>query len=339
MNPIEIINNNFKNSMTIEYLVGTTCNYKCHYCFTGCNDGKYKFTTDLALLKKNLGYMIDVYRNDFNKTDIRLNINGGEPTLWPDLGEFAKHFSEEYNCRVTIVTNGSRTLRFWKEYGNYFEDIAISVHNQECDVEHIKKVMDYLYENTDCLVNATVFMDPLNFNRAVEIAEDLKNHSTPWLLKVRPIVLNGVMPLYTKEQKEYINDKVKKMPPPEWIEKIKKLGRMPQSESEGMMLKLDNGEIIKIDTQYLMERDWYHFEGWQCNMGVDRFVINRGGVIQGSCGAQNLFNLDKPLTIYDTDLTEKFNKDIVNPLICKQPYCGSPTEVKLPKQKIYDRTV
>jgi hypothetical protein len=88
-----------------------------------------------------------------------------------------------------------------------------------------------------------------------------------------------------------------------------------------------------------MERDWYHFEGWQCNMGVDRFVINRGGVIQGSCGAQNLFNLDKPLTIYDTDLTEKFNKDIVNPLICKQPYCGSPTEVKLPKQKIYDRTV
>lgn len=329
----EIINDNFKNSMTIEYLVGTTCNYKCHYCFEGCNDGKYRFTTDLELLKQNLGHMIKIYRNDFNKTDIRLNINGGEPTLWPDLGEFAKYFSTEFNCRLTIVTNGSRTLRFWKEYAHYFEDVAISVHNEQCDVEHIKEIMDYMFYNTDCLVNATVFMDPLNFNRAVEITENLKNHNTPWLLKVRPIMLNGVMPLYTKEQKEYIEDKIKKLPPKEWIDKMKTLGRL-QSDNDGMFVRTVDNAIVKKDTNYIMQNNLYHFAGWQCNLGIDRFVINRGGIIQGSCGAKNIFNFEKPLSIYDDDLVTRFNKEVIKPITCGQSYCGSPTEIKLPKIKI-----
>lgn len=333
MKPIEIINNDTINRLYIGFTVGTTCNYKCHYCFDGCNDGRYRFPTDLNLVKKNLGHIIEIYKSNFNKTNIRIHVTGGEPTLWPDLGEFVQYFHTNHNCKISLSTNGTRLLRFWKEYAKYFDDIGISIHNERCETDHIIKIMDWIYDNTDVLVNGTVLMDPINWDRCVNIVDVLKNHPTPWLLKVRPILFNGQIKYFKQHQLDYMRDKIKKCPPEEWVQKQKERGTIQPNEPDVTAI-LENGEVIKYNTFKFLENDWQHFKGWKCNLGVDRFAIERNGDIQGSCGARNLFDLDTPMSIYDPDLVNKFGKDIVKETTCPQNYCICATDVRMTKKNV-----
>ena len=76
MKPIAIINDTFNNYLYINFLCTTICNYKCSYCYPGCNDGKYRWPTNFELLKQNLGHMLDTYRSKLNKKSIRLGMLG-----------------------------------------------------------------------------------------------------------------------------------------------------------------------------------------------------------------------------------------------------------------------
>lgn len=333
MKPIKIVNNDTVNRLHIGYTVGTTCNYKCHYCFPGCNDGAYRFPTNLNLVKENLGYMIELYKNNFNKTHVRIHITGGEPTLWPELGEFAQYFHDVHGCKISLSTNGTRTLRFWQEYARFFDDIGISIHNEKCDPNHIIEIMDWIYNNTDVLVNGTVLMDPINWDRCINILNVLQNHPTPWLLKVRPVLFNGQLKFFKDAQIDFLREKIKKMPPVEWIQKQKDLETIQPNEPD-VWATLENGEIIKYNTFKFFENDWQHFKGWQCNLGIDRFTIERNGDLQGSCGAKNLFGLTESISIYDPKFKEKFNQDIVTTTICPQEFCICATDVRMTKERV-----
>ena len=332
MQPIKIVNHDATNYLHIGYVVGTTCNFKCHYCFDGCNDGKFRFPKDLNVVKENLGYLIDIYKTHYKKEHIRIHITGGEPTLWPDLGEFAKYFHRVHKCKISLSTNGTRTLRWWQQYAEYFDDIGISIHNEAVDPYHTIEVMDWIYNNTNVLINGTVLMDPINWDRSVNIVNIMKDHSTPWLLKVRPVLIDWKMKFFSDEQKEYMKDKIKKKPPEDWIQNQKDLGSIPTA-APNVETTLANGEVIKYNTFQILENDWQNFKGWRCNLGIDRFAIERDGSIQGACSAKNLFNLPEPLNIYDTALKNKFTKDTIQPTICPNDHCVCATDIRLTKEK------
>tara|TARA_B110000503_G_scaffold43199_1_gene70693 strand:+ start:1899 stop:2915 length:1017 start_codon:yes stop_codon:yes gene_type:complete len=338
MKPIQIINNDYTHKLHIGFIIGTTCNYKCHYCFDGCNDGKYRFPADVELLKTNLAYIINFYRDNVNKTDIRLHITGGEPTLWPELGEFTQYVTQETGAKVSLSTNGTRTLRFWKQYARYFDDIGISIHNERCNPNHIIEVMDEVYNNSpDVLINGTVLMDPFNWDKSAAIAEQLIAHPTPWVLKVRPVLFDGEMKHFSQDQIEFMRRKVEKIPPLDRIDRYKELGVIQQDEPDIKVL-LDNGTEVKYNTFNILENNWQHFEGWECNLGIDRFAIERDGAIQGACGQKTLFNLDHSLNIYDPSLPNKYTLDMIRPTICQQRQCLCATDIRLPKRiiKIYE---
>jgi len=334
MKPIQIINNDTVDRLHIGFIVGTTCNYKCHYCFDGCNDGLYRFPTDLNLIKKNLSHIVNIYRDHHNKKHIRIHITGGEPTLWPDLGEFAEHFNERMDCKISLSTNGTRTLRFWQEYSRYFDDIGISIHNERCDPSHVIEVMDYIYNHEpDVLINGTVLMDPMNWNRCESIADRLTEHPTPWLLKTRPVLLDGKLMSFDQTQIDYMSEKIKKMPPKDRIDRYKQL-EIIQDTAPDVSAILDNGDVVKYDTFNFLVKDWQHFQGWECNLGIDRLGIERNGDIQGMCGARNLFGLDTPLNIYDSKLQEKFIPKIIKPTICPQQNCLCATDIRMTKKNV-----
>jgi len=333
MKPIAILNKDFDGVLRIEYIIGTLCNYKCHNCYDGCNDGKYRFPTDFNMVTKNLSHMLKIYKEHLGKQNVRINLTGGEPSLWPELGEFAEYFSKNHDCKISIVTNASRTMRFWMEYAKYFDDISISVHNEFADVDHIIEVMDWVFYNTDVLINAQVLMDPLHWDRCVEIAEKMKAHPTPWVLKTKPIFTDGEIKGFTPEQIAYTEQKMKKIPPVEWIQKQRDLGRIQDSKSD-MRVVMDSGEEIPADTFKVIQNGWHYFTGWDCNLGVDRFAIERDGVISGSCGARNMFGGVNRFSIYDPEFESKFTPDVITTTRCQQLYCNCPTEVKIPKRKL-----
>jgi organic radical activating enzyme len=224
--PIEIVNNDYTEYLDVAYNISNVCNYRCWYCGPESNSGVDKFPSDIDLLTKNLDHFFNIYRTKFNKKDIRINLMGGEPTLWKNIEQFVKHYHSQ-NCRINMATNASRKMRWFNENARFFDDIHVSVHFQYCDPAHLIEVLDFLYYETDVLGNASILMDIENWNRCKDIADQMIEHPTPWVFKVKPIIANGTLLPYNEEQLEYLKEKVKKKPPQEYIDKQIRLGRIP----------------------------------------------------------------------------------------------------------------
>lgn len=320
MKPISILNENSHDELYIDFTIGTICNYKCYYCFEGLNDGQFKFPTDIDLTVTNLKYLLDLY----NKSNIRLHITGGEPTHWNQLDEFVSHFQ---SCKVTLSTNGSKKLEWWEKNSHLFDCISISVHAGYSDVEHLSKVATWIYDNTDTFIECTVLMDPQNWSHCVSMIEEFTNKDISWLLKVRPVILKGDSSHYSNEQYLYMKDKVKNYPSDEYIRKMSS----KISSKTNLITTFNDGSVQSLKTIDFFEHNWHHFTGWSCNVGVDRFSIDRDGTIKGACGAKNLFGLTEPLSIYDPNLTTKITKNMIQPTICQLNYCECPSDIKITK--------
>jgi len=336
MKPIAIINSDYDDYLHVTFAFTNVCNYDCHYCTPLSKSGSYRFP-DYDLVIKNMDHMLNIYRTHFNKKVIRMHVVGGEPTLWPKLGDFVKWSHDNYQCRVTMSTNGSRTLRWWDEYAHYFDDIQISVHHEFTDIDHIKKVLDLIYSKQDIMVAAQVLMDPLHWDKCLGILNDLVDYPTPWLVKSR-VVLDldekNIRPEYTEEQLEFLKEKVKKIPPSDYVARMKSTGKIQNSEKANAVLVFQDGSQKQYNTFEVWKNQWHKFYGWECNLGVDRVAIGASGIMIGSCLARNMFNQDTPFSIYDPDFSKKFNKDLIKPITCKEIFCsGCSSDIRLPKRK------
>jgi organic radical activating enzyme len=288
---------------------------------------------DLDVLCKNLEHLISVYKINYNKTNVRLTINGGEPTLWPELGEFVKRIHLSTGCRITLNTNGSRTIRWWEEYASYFDDIQISVHREQVDVNHVKELLDLIYNKTDAFCGAQVLMDPLAWDDSMNILNQLIDHTTPWLVKTVLITdpsSGAVMPNYREEHLNFMRDAVKKRPPTDYIEYMKSNGKIDETDKKEATVIFSNGIEEPYNTFRLMENDWNKFYGWDCNIGLDRLGISYSGIIEGTCG-EKIF--DTALNIYDAEFTTKFKPDMIAPVKCKKIYCDCTSDIRITKKK------
>lgn len=333
---IQIVNSDYDEYLHVSYSFTNTCNYDCNYCWPVSKAGTHRFP-DYDLLIKNMDHMLGIYRNHFNKKTIRMNLLGGEPTLWPRLGEFVEWCHTKYNCRVTMSSNGSRTLRWWKEYCHYFDDIQISVHHEYADLNHIKNVLDEIYSRGDIMTAAQVLIDPLHWDKCVGIVEDLSNHPVPWLVKSRVVMDledKNIRSEYNEEQLEFLTDKVKRIPPEEYIQRMRDLGKIQNSERANAIIKFDDGTEKQYNTFEVWKNKWHKFYGWECNLGVDRVTIHPSGAISGSCSANYIFNSDTTYSILDPEFSTKFTPEIIKPMVCREIFCsGCSSDIRLSKKK------
>ncbi|MFN3604373.1 MAG: radical SAM protein [Leptonema sp. (in: bacteria)] len=85
------------------------CNFACVYCKTG--DLVYK----KSLIQKSKFY-IDIIKNLKNYIDIKkIHLTGGEPTLYPYLGDVVRGIKRLQIPEVSITTNGTLLKRRLKE--------------------------------------------------------------------------------------------------------------------------------------------------------------------------------------------------------------------------------
>lgn len=321
--PIAIINKSYADFVNITYEFTNVCNYKCSYCWPDSHAGSTRWP-DFDKACDSFDHLISVYKQ-FGKKTIRFHLLGGEPTLWPRLGEFAKFIYDKHGCRITIVTNGSRTARWWDEYSDYFDDIQISVHHEFCNVDHIREVLDTVYQKQNSMIAATVMMDPKHWDKCKSIVDQLTSYGSEWLLKVKLLrdPLDNSVQVYSKEQLLYIEDKVKQLPPQEFINRMKELncidGKLDAT------VHYNNNTIEPYSTFSIMNAAINQFTGWKCMLMADRVVVNYEGKLQGSCNQQLNFNINDPL------FKEKFTKESITPVICEQKSCSCQAEVKLTK--------
>lgn len=339
MKPIKIVSTKKPNILEIVWAPNNVCNYQCDYCWPGSHDGNYRSPEDLDLIIKNFNHLLAHYKNKLGRDKVHLKISGGEPTLWKDLALFIKEIKKENDVYLTLISNGSRTLRWWKEYGYLIDNAHLSFHIAQSDADHMIAVADTLYEFNK-KVTVKVLMDTKCWQQGLDAIEYMKNNSKhSWFIMTSEVIEQEATSIknikvvdanrisITTEQKKFLKNSLKRIPKLLWLWKNRKLIFEGQIRLFESVTYFDNGKSARAKTNAYINNNWNNFEGWSCDIGLDQFTIHWDGNIRGSCG-QTLFGLNSSFNILDKNFVEKFNPEL-KPSICsiKSCYCVPETHV------------
>jgi len=317
------ISDNEPRLLQIFYDLGNTCNYQCWYCFPDSNSGTVKWP-DADVIKHNIVHVVNYYLESGIVDDVAIYFLGGEPTLWSRLHEVLKFVKENSKCKICVLTNGSRTLRWWEEYGQYFDNVGISVHHERADPAHIIAVSEILHKKGVFVYN-DVMMDPNAWDKCVRIIEQLKTSKKRWVVMAKTLHINGVTS-YSEDQHKYLKNKIKRYPSFSQLLKLLKLPRKKFTAyySNGSKKTTSNDAYFRMGST--------NFNGWECNLGVNYLWIGRDGLITGTC-RQKLYGLVEYFNMNDPLLPTKFSPTI-QPVICEQTNCLCGGEISLPKRRL-----
>ena len=311
-----------KDYFRIDLYIGNICNYKCWYCFQGCNEGNYKWP-DFDLYVKHVSYILDYYLEHTNKKKFQIHMIGGEVTHWPKFIDFIEHFKLNYNCVFSLTTNGSKKLAWWEKAGKYLDQISISHHQAFSNLAHNRNLADYLYSQ-NVLVNVEVMMDPNLWNECIKSVEYYKSSKYSWSIRYSEVVHTSSS--YTEDQKNILKLLVARNSNLFYYLRTSRINR-----SKTLAIDTDNKKHKMHDHQITMER-LNNFKGWECNLGTDWLNVKFDGTVAGICG-NKLFSSNDRFNIFDLDFMEKFQPDI-KPSTCEQEACWCNFEVNMPKKKV-----
>lgn len=321
---IKIDSNHDDSTLIIEYDLGNVCNYSCHYCFPESNTGTVKWP-DLTTAVSGINTIINFYRQN-GKTKFIIDLIGGEVTIWKDIATFVTEISSD-DVLINIITNGSRSLSWWKQYGNLFGRVAISFHPTWGSTKHIAEVADLLYSK-NVYTEVSVSIDPTNFELSEQLIVELEKLSKfKWGIFRNEILIDGKN-IYTPDQNDIVKQKIYRYPDIAYYASTSKLPLK-------YYLAYSKDSIIPLQTtaRELMLTGNRHFYGWHCNLGIDLIYISRTGRLTGSCG-NRLYQLTKYYNIYDANFNKEFFPTL-KPAKCHTVQCSCDREIEIRKQVAY----
>ena len=287
------------------------CNYKCNYCPSFLNDGQYAtgqkpgFPNDAE---------IDTFINklsDLSKArDLMVVLSGGEPTvhsLFPEILDKLKKLG-----KVGIVTNGSRTLNWWRKLTVLPDYITLSLHPEYVDMKHINQLSKYLIES-GALLTYNLSVDPTNWQLVKTIYDQLE-HSYRHRIRYKMLHefndnTNKKMFNYTQEQLDWVKDN------------FSESGELFTLSEKETVVYYDDGTSNNSPTlaaEVTMTRK-NSFYDWKCSAGSNGIKVHTDGIVYaGICASQNLGHM----TNFEL---------LKEPLTCKLNYCVGPGDIRLPK--------
>jgi organic radical activating enzyme len=321
-NIISVHNNWPDDVLKLDINLGNICNYKCWYCWPGSNDGDVKWP-ELAVIKKNITHLINYYQTHTNKKIFDIHFCGGEPTHWPKLLEFVTYLKENFNCLISMTSNGSKKLSWWQKAMPYFDRVHLSCHHEFVNLEKFRELCDTLYDN-NVVASASAMMDPRAWDKCMEMVEYLKGSRNRWSIRYVEIIDPTIT--YTEEQKNIISKHRARRVNPLWFWWNNKyyLNKVTVKDSTGKKFKISDNEILLQKLN--------NFYGWECTVGVHWLNVSMYGELGGTCG-QVPFGKDNHFNLYDPEFTNKFSPNIT-PAICSKTQCLCSPEINMPKHKL-----
>jgi len=261
----------------IQWSLGNHCNYNCEYCPDILKSGSIPLP-DPNKFAKAFGLLYDSF-NEFN-----LQIIGGEPTAYNGLELALSSVRKTANKKLTLETNGSKTLPWWKDYLEHFSNVVISVHDIK-DADHILKVAELLQSNSIALI-VKFPIQPMNWNEIVQIRDSFRhsNFTTELQLLYKNFTKgNNEYYEYSQEQMDYYY------------------------RDKGIATNQISNQIEQIRIHKLNE-----YTGHMCWAGVEQFVIDRQGyVFRGWCEQNGTLG----------NILEGAVNWTTNPVVCRRSLC------------------
>lgn len=310
--PIKVERATKANLKFIEWKIHNVCNNDCSFCGSIHKDGSQRWLR-LEEYKKH----VDQLSNLCNGEPFWFQITGGEPTLFPELTELFRYMKQK-NAYISLISNGSRSLRWWKELKeeNLLDYLFVTFHSEQTsDYKHIVDVINVFHDapiRVICLVTHVIGTIELAFEGAEYIIE---NTGAVVNLKSMMIGDYDIYELYTSDQ----------------LNKLKSLsfreGELRSSKARPAItpshrfydnLKITNNDgTIKIThPQTLMKNQENYFEGWDCDIGRENMRIDRDVVYRGVCGVGEKRSLADPNVSFTNDFIK-----------CTSPECFCGTDM------------
>ena len=304
------------NILVVDWILSNVCNFKCTYCTPDSNGGDL-YWPDIEQCETIVRRITEQSTHDHRI----YTILGGEPTVWKNFTRLSKIIKEvDPNSMVNILTNGSRTLKWWNRTKPYLDKVSISYHHQEANVDHTIEVVNEI--QTDCQTNIQMLMDINDWDKCVSIFEKLRNNT------VVPIQIKKLQVEFGQRGWMAYSDKQQ-----QWmVEAHKTTANRPSTKrnktSLGINCYYSDGSVTQETNHNLIQAGKNKFEGWKCNIGRDLVVIKANGdvVPANACNQKIIMgNIKKN--------PEDFNL-LTNPIICEYKECTCGSDIEINKEEI-----
>lgn len=270
---IRLEHSNPKNSewFVVNWCLGNTCNYECSYCPSALHDGSNRWP-DPEVIKN----FISRVKEHYSDKKIYFEFTGGEVTLYKHFIEICK-FCSENGVKVGLISNGSRTIRYWEENKQYFDHVCLSFHPEFADEQHFIDVVKVL--NNDVRTHVNMMMSPEKFDHCYAVANKVKNLGNI-SMALQPLIVDFGDKLYDyndfqqkifDKQHELISTHIKFT---REFEYYRGAMRVVYPDSTSKVSSAHRFIGMKIN-------DW---SGWKCHAGLEQLIVDMdGNIFRGWC--------------------------------------------------------
>lgn len=288
------------NWFLVSWTLSNKCNYRCSYCPDILHNGSTghanwevvsNFVKNFSVPGKTLCY----------------RLSGGEPTYWKHFKDLAK-LVKDLGHTFSFLTNGSQSVDYYKEIGQYTDGLIISYHEEYADVDHFIKIA----QNIDCPVFINLMLVPEKFDRLVEVAKKLYDSSNN--INVWPKVIVDKSDATVTNEVLYYSDEQQKI--------IKNWPYFKKIDDE----QLHRGELlldeIPITANDLIINDLNRHKGWRCWAGLHMVNIDMwGNIYRADCQQGGPIGNLKEYTMPS------------EPIICGAERCACLSDIYLRKEQ------
>jgi hypothetical protein len=215
-------------------------------------------------------------------------------------------FCREQGFNNCIITNASRTVRYWEELAPYIDVAVLSFHPEFASREHYENIIRTCVNN-NINVNCQIAMMKDSFWDLAEYRD--------YLRETFPTVYTDFAVLYDKENKfnhkngyfydydethvTYLNDEGQKE----------------------FVIEYDNGEEHEYSINEVRSMNLNDFRGFICGSELTSIAVDyRGGTSISVCAQRG------PVNVYKHGIDS-----ILEPRLCEQPECRNPADIRILK--------
>lgn len=277
----------------IDWMLGNTCNYSCTYCDPQVYGGSIPWP-DVDVAFQFVKRATDHYRS-IGKNKIVWNLLGGEPTVWSKFSDFFNRVKEyDPDCIIRVLTNGSRTINWWKRNTHLFDEVIISWHPERADYVHCTEVLNLL-QSKGVITSVQVCLYPPLADHCLDAAKYYYEnaYTTSIIIKsLQESITSSRTFVYDEDFLNEINqyNGQPRLMDPEYRNSEEfehELNKYKHNRpAYGKMMRFVNtktGKTEFIQANDTMAQGRNSWKGWMCNIGTEVLVVDeRGRVSSGS---------------------------------------------------------
>jgi MoaA/NifB/PqqE/SkfB family radical SAM enzyme len=255
----------------VNWCLGNTCNFECSYCPDDLHSGSVKWP-EIEQIKQFMTRVAE----QVAPRKVYYELTGGEVTLYKHFTEICQH-ATALGAKVGLISNGSRTLRWWEDNKQYFDHVCLSFHPEFADAEHFVQVVKLL--NNDVRTHVNIMMSPEKFDFCYAIANKVKTLGNI-SMALQPLIHDFGDTLFDYDDfQKKIFDKQHEL----IVKHIKYTKSFDYYRGAMKMVKIDGTEVVSSAHRFISQKtnDW---SGWKCYSGAEQIVVDLSGdVFRGWC--------------------------------------------------------